>query len=108
MRKKPGGGEEDMMQRIAWLWCGVLLAALLVAGCSGAPTIALPIIPTATPTVALPPMQTTVSGCPVPGAVLDDRSSATNIVLSYYNALDRQEYQRAYGYLAPSQPITGA
>jgi hypothetical protein len=91
--------------RIARLWSGIILAALFTAGCSHAPTIALPGIPTATPTIALPPLQTTISGCPAPPAALDDRSTATNIVLSYYNALNRQDYQRAYGYLSPLTPL---
>ncbi len=94
------------MKRIAWLWSGIILAALFVTGCQNAPTIALPGIPTATPTITLPPVQTTVSGCPTPSAALDDRSTATNIVLSYYNALDLQDFQRAYGYLTPLTPLS--
>lgn len=40
-----------------------------------------------------------------PPAYLDDRSDAESLVRSYYNAVNRGEYARAYGYLAePAQP----
>ena len=34
-------------------------------------------------------------------AYLDDRSTPEQLVLSYYNAIDRSEYARAYGYYGP-------
>ena len=34
-------------------------------------------------------------------AYLDDRSTATDVVKSFYNAVNRQEYARAYTYFGP-------
>lgn len=36
---------------------------------------------------------------------MDDRSTATNIVLSFFNAINRQELMRAYGYFSPLAPL---
>jgi hypothetical protein len=82
---------------------GVLLTlcVLLLAGCSSGMLPVGSVAPTATPTVPLPPRQTTTTGCGQPPALHDSRATATDIVLSYYNAIDRQEFQRAYGYLTP-------
>jgi len=73
-----------------------LALALLLTGCASTPAHAT------SAQFPLPPRQTTQSGCPVPsGAVIDDRTTATGFVQSYYDALDRHDYQRAYAYLLP-------
>lgn len=40
-------------------------------------------------------------------AYLDDRSDPASLVRSYYNAIARQEYARAYGYLASPPDYRG-
>ncbi len=68
----------------------------LLAGCA---TTRAHASPTQNP---LPPQQAIQSGCPVmSGAVIDDRSTATGFVQSFYDAIDRHDYQRAYAYLLP-------
>jgi len=66
------------------------------------PTVTLP-PPAPSPTLAPPPTPTSI---PVPNlpAMLDDRSTPTGLILSYFNAINRKEYLRAYGYYTtPSQ-----
>ncbi len=46
---------------------------------------------------------TQVSGMP---PYVDDRSTGASTVLSYYNALHRQEYDRAYSYWAPGLVVS--
>ncbi len=50
--------------------------------------------PTVAPTVNIPPTGSN------PGATnyIDDRSTASQVIVSYYNAVNRREYSRAYGY----------
>jgi hypothetical protein len=36
---------------------------------------------------------------------LDDRSDGPSLVRSYYNAIDRQEYARAYAYFGDAPPV---
>jgi hypothetical protein len=84
--------------RAAWRWSllPALGLVLLLTGCASTPSHAT------SAQFPLPPHQTTQTGCPVPsGAVIDDRSTATGFVQSYYDAIDRQDYQRAYAYLLP-------
>lgn len=80
----------------------LVLSVSVLAGCSSAIiSIGSAAGPTDTPTVPLPPKQTTTTGCGQPPALHDSRATATDIVLSYYNAIDRQDYHRAYSYLSP-------
>ncbi|MGH6859926.1 MAG: hypothetical protein ACRECY_06700, partial [Phyllobacterium sp.] len=39
-----------------------------------------------------------------PPEYLDDRSTPETVIKSYYNAINRQEYARAYSYYAPDSP----
>jgi|GEM_PF-2681077 len=56
------------------------------------------IVPTVTATI---PLQETSADCqPVP-PVIDDRSSAAGFIRSYYNAIARKDYLRAYLYQYP-------
>lgn len=41
-----------------------------------------------------------------PPAYLDDRSTAERVVASFYNAIDRQEYLRAYSYFGPGAEVS--
>ncbi len=80
-----------------------LVASMLLAACNQAST------PRAVVTVTPgPPKQSTISSCPPIPAKMDDRSTATGIVQSYYNAIDRRDYFRAYTYLfaPPQSPAT--
>ena len=90
-----------MMRQRYWLGALVLLACGMT-GCTHLPHSSLR---SATPTaIATPPHQVTQDGCsPLPVA-LDDRSTASGFVRSYYNAITRHDYPRAYGYLQPLNP----
>ena len=48
-------------------------------------------------TPASDPTMTAAAGSPA-DAYLDDRSTPSQLIASFYNAIDRQEYSRAYGY----------
>jgi hypothetical protein len=69
----PEPAAETHMKRLLSLISGIGLAALAVA-----------------PTFAAEP------------AYLDDRSTAASLVKSYYNAVNRHEYARAYTYFGPN------
>jgi len=103
----------------------LLLGAIVLAGCSAAAlppaTTALPTTaaaatvpatdttaPTATtpPTIAAAPTGTSAQpatgGSGVPASTyLDDRSTASSLLQSYVNAINRKEYARAYYYWEP-------
>jgi hypothetical protein len=100
-----------MMRKIHACALMLALCAISLAGCSSGIISIVSAGPTATPTVPLPPRQTTTTGCGQPPALHDSRATATDFVMSYYNAIDRHEYQRAYGYLSPLvayQPTSSA
>jgi hypothetical protein len=46
------------------------------------------------------PLVSTTAGAAQP-TYLDDRSSAARVIQSYYNAINRHEYARAYSYFGP-------
>src|SRR3989442_2151897 len=85
-----------------------VLVALLTAACGAAPGAGSGA--TSTPTTS--PAQSAVtqpsaSPTAVPvTAYLDDRSSAEQVIRSYYDAIGRRQYLRAYGYweLSPTLP----
>lgn len=41
-----------------------------------------------------------------PPTYLDDRSTAERVISSFYNAIDRQEYLRAYSYFGPGAEVS--
>lgn len=55
--------------------------------------------PTLEPTVAVPSVSV-----PASTSYIDDRSTASQVIVSYYDAINRQQYSRAYGYY--SDPAT--
>lgn len=63
------------------------------------PLASTPVAATPTPSSAETPPGTEIGGTP---PYLDDRSSGPDVVRSYYNAIDRHEYDRAYSYWEPS------
>ena len=83
-----------------------LVAALTIA-CGAAPGsggVASP-TPTASPApTAVTQPSASPSIAPV-SAYLDDRSSAEQVVRSYYDAVGRHQYLRAYGYWEPSTTL---
>ncbi len=90
-----------MWRRGGWL---ALVGLLALCGCaSGKVPFAAP--PQATPTATPLPRQSTTTACPATPTALDNRTSATAFVLSYYNAISRQDLLRAYGYLFPLNPL---
>jgi hypothetical protein len=100
----------------------ILVLVFLLSACTGTPTAA----PAASPTSPLPTLPPLVTSTPVqlptvvsptaaatrtvqPATVLpdisssnylDDRSTPAALMLSYFNAINRQEYLRAYSYSA--------
>ena len=90
-----------------WRPCGwtIIALALLLCGCAGGKGSAVVATAVTTPTVALPPRQSTTTGCPATPLSFDSRSSATAYVQSFYNAINRQEYGRAFSYLFPLNPL---
>jgi hypothetical protein len=88
------------------LLLGILL--VLLAGCGGAPAAptAAPAAPTAAST-AVPTAESTLPPTAVPalvavdvdaGRYIDNRSDPVSVLQSLYNAINRQEYVRAYSY----------
>jgi hypothetical protein len=57
-------------------------------------------LPPATATLATPVPVPTNTAVPIPvsGAYIDDRSTPSQVIVSLYNAINRQEYLRAYNY----------
>lgn len=57
------------------------------------------------PEGAAPPSNpSTQTATQTPPEYLDDRSTPETLIKSYYNAINRQEYARAYSYYAPDAP----
>ncbi|MGD0611883.1 MAG: hypothetical protein ABSB41_10240 [Anaerolineales bacterium] len=99
----------------------VILAVLSLPACDS--TFAVGIESSSTSTASLAPAATdtlTSSATPAPTAVsaatpepetnttnyMDDRSNPSQVIVSYYNAIDRQEYLRAYDYwTSPSNSL---
>jgi len=73
--------------------------------------------PTAEPTATLPPLAPSPTTPPAPTrtsvpavnlpAMLDDRSTPTGLILSYFNAINRKEYLRAYAYYTTPSKTAG-
>jgi hypothetical protein len=71
------------------------------------PTTTLPAVTaTMVPSNTPPPVVNTATPSASPGMpnYIDDRSTPSQVIISYYNAIDRQEYLRAYSYY--SDPAT--
>jgi hypothetical protein len=61
-----------------------------------------------TPTIA-PPVNTPAPGSnPGSGSYIDDRSTPSQILVSYYNAINRHEYSRAYDYYSTPSATLGS
>lgn len=86
-----------------------MLVAALTAACTPAPNAgssASP-APTASPTqsaAAQPSSSPSPSGA-LAAAYLDDRSSAEQVIRSYYDAVNRHQYLRAFAYREPSTTL---
>jgi len=83
-----------------------VLVALAMAACSAPSTgSGVSSTPTASPAQsAVTQPSASPSAAPVT-AYLDDRSSAEQVVRSYYDAIGRRQYLRAYGYWEPSTTL---
>jgi hypothetical protein len=81
----------------------VVIPTAAVVPSAAAPTAPV-ILPTTNPTEAATPTQLPpAAGLPditSPQVYLDDRSTPAALMLSYFNAINRQEYLRAYSYYA--------
>ena len=89
-----------------------LVFATPVATAAATPALPLPTAPqvvSATPapqataaalatSLPAPAAGNTASPNPTPASFIDDRSSASQVIVSLFNAINRQEYARAYGY----------
>jgi hypothetical protein len=98
-------------------FCPAILAvsaALLLAACgapAGTPPVTVAPSAVTTPTsaasaapTAAPPVEPSVGVTPRPASVpyIDDRSGPAALIDSFYNAIGRREYARAYGYWEPN------
>jgi hypothetical protein len=86
-----------------------VLVALLTAACAAAPNAGSGAgsSPTPSPTqsaVVQPSVSPSPSSAP-DAAYLDDRSSAEQVIRSYYDAINRRQYLRAYAYWEPSTTL---
>lgn len=59
--------------------------------------------PQPTPTITVIPVI-----IPMPANYVDDRSTPWQVIISFYNAINRQEYSRAYGYWADPSKMLGS
>ena len=59
--------------------------------------------PQPTPTITVIPVI-----IPMPTNYVDDRSTPWQVMISFYNAINRQEYSRAYGYWADPSKMLGS
>jgi hypothetical protein len=59
--------------------------------------------PQPTPTITVIPVI-----IPTPANYVDDRSTPWQVIISFYNAINRQEYSRAYGYWADPSTMLGS
>jgi len=86
--------QDTFIGSIAWAHApaAVPATATVTAGSAG-PTDALAAAPTSAPT-ALPTLTPTIR------PLMDNADSPVNVLHSFYNAINRHEYQRASGYLA--------
>src|SRR5437870_13856086 len=105
MGRRSDGGIVQMWIHNSVRAVGVLVV-LAMAACSAPSTSSGA---SSTPTTS--PAQSAVtqpsaspSAAPVT-AYLDDRSSAEAVVRSYYDAIGRRQYLRAYGYWEPSTTV---
>jgi hypothetical protein len=71
----------------------LLLSALLLSTCDMQPAVEQPIVPSMA-----------AASAPEAPAYLDDRSSAEALINSFYNAVNRREYARAYSYWRADTP----
>src|SRR5438309_3010066 len=84
-----------------------ILVAFLTVACGAAPQAggSPSPTPTASPTQT-PAAQPTVVPTPSPAsAYLDDRGSSEAVIRSYYDAIGRHQYLRAFGYWEPSATL---
>ena len=79
-----------------------ILVTLITAACSGPPSAS----PGASASPTTSPAQSAVTQPGAPQTTfLDDRSSAQDLIRSYYDAIGRRQYLRAYGYWEPSTTL---
>jgi hypothetical protein len=87
----------------------VMLLACVTAACGAAPSPASGASSTPTATASAAPsavVQPSASASAAPAtAYLDDRSSAEQVIRSYYDAIGRRQYLRAYSYWEPSTTL---
>lgn len=83
---------------------GFIIVAVLLTGCGASGQTAIPATATSAPSQPAAASPSAPAGTPQaggPAGYLDDRSSATSVMQSYANALNRKEYLRAYSYWEP-------
>ena len=81
--------------------------AVLMAACGAAPGAGsgASSAPTASPTQSAVTQPSASPSAAPATAYLDDRSSAERVIRSYYDAIGRRQYLRAYGYWEPSTTL---
>jgi hypothetical protein len=86
----------------------VVIATLTTATTTVTPVPSNTPVPTSTNTLTLVPTST-MAPVPVPasGNYIDDRSTPSQVIVSFYNAISRREYSRAYDYWADPSTSLG-
>jgi hypothetical protein len=83
-----------------------VLAALLTASCGAVPSPGSGASSTPTASAAPSAIVQPSASAPAPAAAyLDDRSSPEEVIRSYYDAIGRRQYLRAYSYWEPSTTL---
>ena len=84
-----------------------LFVALLTAACAAAPNAGsgASSSPTASPAQSAVTQPSASPSSAPEAAYLDDRSSAEQVIRSYYDAINRRQYLRAYAYWEPSTTL---
>src|SRR6266566_2563348 len=86
------------------------LVASLTIACAAAPSSGSSPTPTASPVATATPTAPTTAPTATPtaapeAAYLDDRSSAEQLIRSYYDAVSKRQYLRAYWYWEASTTL---
>jgi len=86
--------QDSFIGSIAWAHAPATVpataTATVAAGVVGAPVVSPPSAPTAAPTATIPTTRPQI----------DHTASPVDVLHSFYNAINRHEYRRAFGYLA--------
>ena len=93
------------MKKQTFVAAVAVLVTLMTAACSGPPSASPGASAAPTPSPGQSAAQPSASPTNAQTTYLDDRSSAEDLIRSYYDAIARRQYLRAYGYWEPSTTL---